>query len=104
MIESSAHDVERVGDKTAINDAEHRAAQADNAGCLAVAGAVEERPCGGVVKKDQAFRIANQYAVRELGHQRRQPVLLLLELGIGFLYSKLDFGKCALIAIGEPVD
>ena len=98
--------VERMRDQLAIDDAEHGAAEPDDTRRAAIgsAGALEQRARGLVVQEDQAVRVADEHAARELGHERGEPLLLLVEPRVRVLDARFHGAERRLLALGEVVD
>ncbi len=104
LVQAFADDVERMGDQIAVDDAEDGAPQADDARGGGASGTVEQRARGVVVEQDQSVGIAHEHAARHIGHQRGEPVLLLLELGVRVAHAQLDVAQRGLVPVGERID
>ena len=99
LVERVLQLVERVHDLLAIEQAEHRASQADRRGCRA-----EKRARLLVVKKDAPFRVAQQDALRQVRHDRRQPVALLFQARARFGDFRLHVALHAVVGGRQPID
>ena len=73
------HRLDRVQDQVAVDDAEHRAAEAEERSVAAAEDALR----GGVVEQDPALAIADEHALVQLGDQRGEPAPLRLDAGVG---------------------
>ena len=95
-------------DQVALEDQVDRAAQADD---LAAAGrargireGLELQPGPAVVKQDAAVEVADDDALVELRHQRREPVALLLDRQPRLANPRLHVFLEALALVGQAVD
>jgi hypothetical protein len=74
LVERVLQLVERVHDLLAIKQAEHGAPETDRRGC-----GTEKRARLLVVQEDAPFRVAQQDTLRQIRHQRREPVALFFQ-------------------------
>ena len=98
--------LQRVDDEVAVEDREDRAPEADQAVRLAGRGRAVERLAqqlhrARVVEQDAALDVAHDHALRELGHQRREPVALLLDARVGLADALLDVALQRVVRVGE---
>ena len=57
-----------------------------------------------VVEQDAPLDVAHDHALRELRHERGEPVLFLLEAGVGVVHPALDVLAERLVRVGETID
>ena len=107
---------QRVDDQVAIEDGEDRAPEPHQAVRLAGGGGAVERLAqelhrAGVVQQDAPLDVAHDHALRELRHQRREAVALLLDALVRLAHALVDVlpqrlvgGGEAVEALGEPPD
>jgi hypothetical protein len=95
--------VQRIGQLVAIEEREHRTPEAHHA---ALPGGLprrrgEERARLLVVEEDAPFLVADQDALAELGHERREPVVLLLQARIRLRYAAEGGGDAGTLVLGS---
>ena len=98
--------VEGVGHLVAVEQREHRAAEAERR-VVAMATRLRWRKQGGgarVVQQDAAVGIAHQHALRKLRHQGGEAVALFLDAGARFGAADLQVVLDPVVGIGKLVD
>jgi hypothetical protein len=90
--------VERVHDQALVEDAEDRASEAHRR------RAAEQLGGARVVQQDAALGVAHQHALRELRHQRGEPVLLLRQARVRFVDARLHVAPQGGVDEAERVD
>ena len=96
--------VERVDDETLVEDAEHGSAEPDR-GAAETRGVTRQQMRGTrVVEQDAALGVAHEHALRELGHQCGEPVLLLLEMRVRLFNARLDVAPQCVVRLGQAID
>ena len=95
---------QRVVDLVFVENAVHRPAEADPVGSSARADSPLEHPLGlMVVQQDAAVEVAHQDSLRDLGHQRGQRVLLVLEGGSGFTDAVVEIAPQLLVSLRQDI-
>ena len=100
---------QRVDDEVAVEDREDRAPEPDEAVRLPGRGGAVERLAqelhrAGVVQQDAPFDVAHDHALRELRHQRREPVSLLLDALVRLAHAPVEVALQRLVGGGERVE
>ena len=99
--------VERVRHLVAVEEPENGAAQAERHEMVADRTAVrtsEQLRRARVVQQNAAVGVADEHALGKLGHQRREPVALLLDARARIAALRLEVALEPAIALGELVD
>jgi hypothetical protein len=98
---------QRVGDLAAFEDGKDRPPQSDQRAAAhrrrPLRQGLELQACAAVVEQDAAVEVADHHAQRELGHQRGEPVLLLLDRGLGDADLRLDVVEQFVALLGQVV-
>jgi hypothetical protein len=96
---SAAQFLAHVRQLLAVHQAEQRPAEPEQG-----LRALEQLPRALVVEQDAALGVAHQHALGELGHERRQPVALLLEPGARLARARFGVAAQAAAVGGEALD
>jgi hypothetical protein len=88
--------LQHVGEHAAVDDAEHRPAEPD-------VRLAQQLPCRLVVQQDPPVDRADEHGDGQLGHERREPVALLRQLGPGLRDACGDLVLAGLGAGGQFV-
>ncbi len=86
---------QRMCNESMIEHGVDRAAETDQRACSLGVGHQVSRlqPCAVVVEDDAAVEVADDHRLRQVGHQRGQPVLLAFDRGLGLPHPRLDVAE-----------
>ena len=105
--EALPNDILGMLDLTLLENREDRATQPDQ--CAAgnrrrpLGQRLELQPCAVVVEEDAAVQIAHHDSLRQLGHEGGQPVLLLLDGGLGRSDLRIDVIHQRITLLGQVI-
>ncbi len=107
-LQALLHGFERMRHQRAVEDRVDRAAEAEQLGAVGerrrARQGTELGARAAVVQQDAAVEVAHHHALRELGHQRRQALALLLDAAAGLLHLRGDVGAQGAALLRQRVD